>query len=135
MRAVGEPSEIPAADRLEGLIRLELKINVKAHEPVEAIHLIGAVGRRADPAVGEPCHGNRLRVRQNACEQGKQRRYARNRSTAHGAPPEVSRSRAGGAAAVGAAASPPTSGSGRKSTILKPSGFQRRTDGSLEGAA
>ena len=40
-----------------------------------------------------------------------------------------------GGAAGGGDGGPPTSGSGRKSTTLKPKGFQRRTCGSVDGVA
>ena len=132
MGAVGQPLEIPATQGLERLTGLELEIDVKAHEPVEPVHLIRAVGGGPDARIDGTGPRQRLPARPAGGEN--QKRDRERQSSLHDGPPAPVRAvvapgrRSGGRA-------PPTSSSERKSTTLNPSGFQRRTCGSVEGMA
>jgi len=98
-------------------------------------HLVAVIDRCANPAIGGPAQRDCLGERRAGAEQREGRR-GRYKSAA---PREFTRSAAhrsdpANAASEVARGVVSTSGSDPSSTILKPSGFQRRVFGSFEGA-
>src|SRR5579863_3466233 len=102
---------------------------MKPHIPIEPIHLVGAVEHGADARIRVTAGRQGLRTRLK-CEAREEQRDAdrllSERRASHDAPAARALSPGAWLTAGGA-----TSGSGLKSTTLKPKGSQRRTWGSL----
>src|SRR5262249_8310974 len=122
----GDTLDVSGSDSHEELTRLELQIDLVTHIAAQAVYLITVVDRCADTAVGDTSQRNdfslcRASARDHdsdTCHQPSA--HWDDPTSVEVLPPE------GGAVS--------TSGSRPSSTILKPSGFQRRVLGSREGA-
>ena len=128
-----EAAQVPGTESHEALAGLELEIDLVADVSLETVDLVGGIRGDAQPRIS-------VRRRPAATEGARheQQRAGGERKNPSTGPESFTRAATHDAhrphPLLPDAGCPSTSGSEVSSTILKPSGFQRRTRGSFGGA-